>query len=188
MAQSACVLRFPPETWLKIGKTTAEAHSWHGPRTALRRVRHHVPRLRDPLRKTTNVRLLRVQDFLRRAVRDEAAIVEHEHAVARFRGALHVVRHNHAGDMYFLLHLSNELVDGVGALRIQAGRGLVIENDLGRRVQRDGPGNRDPVAALLYARRFRVLFAPHGDNFSILCRLFPAIPTSRTIGVIDEWV
>src|SRR5215218_5270681 len=48
--------------------------------------------------KPMNDRIVGVTDFVRRAVEDDFALVEHHDSVADFERALHVVGHDNAGD------------------------------------------------------------------------------------------
>ena len=84
---------------------------------------------------------------------------QHDDAVGHFADRLHVVRDDHAGDVFLRAGLQNQFVDHVAHDRVEPGRRLVVEHDLG--IHRQRPGQPDALAHA--AREFgRLLLADSG--------------------------
>jgi hypothetical protein len=87
-------------------------------------------------------------DLVGLALPDDPALVDHGDVVGDLAGRRHVVGDRDGGGAEPLDAVDDEIVDDVGHDRVEAGRGLVEEDDLG--VGGDGAGEAD---ALLHAAR-----------------------------------
>ena len=76
-----------------------------------------------------------------RTAPDDAAVVEHRHAVRDLARRRHVVGDGECGDA----EVTDQVVDLVDVDRVDAGGGLVEEDDLGARS--DGAGERDTLSS-----------------------------------------
>ena len=124
-----------------------------------------------------------VAQALRRAVEMDAPLVEKGDAIRGVKGRFHVVRDDHGSHPQTLLQATNQVVDGVGGDRIEAGRRLVVEDALGP--PDDGPGEADAFAhaAAELLRHFFLLPRQihHFERLGDACGdfLFVAQPASR---------
>jgi hypothetical protein len=87
-------------------------------------------------------------DLVGLALPDDPALVDHGDVVGDLAGRRHVVGDRDGGGAEALDAVDDEIVDDVGHDRVEAGRRLVEEDDLG--VRGDGAGEAD---ALLHAAR-----------------------------------
>src|SRR5262249_45918224 len=88
---------------------------------------------------------------------DDDALVEHGHAVGDLEDLGDLVADHHRGEAALAVQLLDEAVDGVDEDRIEAGGGLVEEDDLRLRDQGAGDGH-----ALAHAARdLRRVLVPH---------------------------
>src|SRR5258706_14335603 len=81
---------------------------------------------RAPDQKILDERVLRGLNFRRRAVKVNATFVQIGNVIADVESALHVMGHDHAGDVITLLQPADQAIDAVGDDRIESGGRLVI--------------------------------------------------------------
>jgi len=99
-----------------------------------------------------------------------ASGVEHDHAVGDAEGGVHLVRDHHARHAQLLREIHDQAVDCGGGDRVEAGAGLVVEED--GRVERGGPGQADALLlaagelrrVLVAVRQHVHLLELHGDD------------------------
>ena len=84
--------------------------------------------------------------LLRSAGRLDLAVVEHGDSIGNLVRRDHIVGDGQRGGVEAIVEVEDQIVDLVGENRIEAGGGLVVENDL--RFERNGPRQPD---ALLHA-------------------------------------
>ena len=105
-------------------------------------------------------------------MRDDLAVVEHDHAGRDAKGARHVVGHDDRGHAAFAGQLEGEFVDHRGHDRIESGSRLVAEEQL--RIEREGAGQAD---ALFHSAadlgRFEIFETRQADHLQFSASRFP---------------
>ncbi len=136
------------------------------------------------LQESLHSRVGRFAELVRRTLHHDGAIVKHYQDIRDPKGAGHIVGHDDARDIQFVLELKDQLVDGVGPQRVQPGGGLVVQDDFGTKNDRPRQGHafalpagelcRHPVDGLSHAHHVQDL-----ENPALAC-------LGQNIGVFNQ--
>src|SRR5262245_9181597 len=107
-----------------------------------------VSRFLSSIEECPHLRHLALANLVERSLHEDPSFVDHRDPVGDVEGAADVMGHHDRGHVPLLLEAADQLADRVRRERVEAGRRLVVDHDLG--LERDRAGQAD---ALLHAAR-----------------------------------